>query len=99
MKFTVQVEGVDLVSVIAALQEAARLIEDGNTSGFDRNEDGNFYFVEGDQHLFSTGESCTMHTAVCEMVERLHQGNHYDNDEERQSDIDVMNKLQKVTGR
>lgn len=48
IKFTLEVQGIDMVSVLDALKEAARLIEDGYTSGSDCCEEGSFSFKEED---------------------------------------------------
>lgn len=50
MKLTLTVKGVTHTDILLGIEEAARRIEAGNTSGFDRNETGSFSFdvVEGE---------------------------------------------------
>jgi hypothetical protein len=44
MKLTLTVKGVTHTDILLGLEEAARRIEAGNTSGFDSNETGAFLF-------------------------------------------------------
>lgn len=49
LKGKIEFEGKTMSDVEFAIEEALGRIRDGNTTGFDRNEDGNFSFdVEGE---------------------------------------------------
>jgi hypothetical protein len=43
-KANISAEGATESDLVDAIREALRRIEEGNTSGFDRNESGNFTF-------------------------------------------------------
>jgi hypothetical protein len=45
MKMTLEIEGVETFDLELALNEALRLVSEGYTSGFDRNETGNYRFL------------------------------------------------------
>jgi len=42
--FFIEVSGKDEGDIVCAIEECKRVIENGNRSGFDSNEDGNFSF-------------------------------------------------------
>ncbi len=54
--FNIQVRGRYPSDVKLALAEAMRLIGDGNTEGFNKNEDGSFTFASKGEYAEENGE-------------------------------------------
>jgi hypothetical protein len=52
MKLTSTIEGDTTGDLELGLEEVSRLISEGNTSGFNRNDNGSFEFsIEGAEHV------------------------------------------------